>query len=414
MYPETSDSEREKETVPESSSPLRSKPISPVKTILPGPSSEPASAPPTLTGLPQNETAANDLLPRRSLAPLVAVPSGVEDVVEGEQDATSCADTDGEIIDISDSDIELEPSARTLPDTDFESDDGRETDDGPQGVETDAPMEISDDSDMDSPPPVKVSLNPSSPPSSPHHYTDTTGIAARLGLTNSVSADSAIDPSKQPRLRLRVQSSNVSAVASVESLTPRPSALPSSLSTPILPSQQEHVETPPANSALRRTRASLLSTPTGSAASTPPPAGPSEAVSRRVSSRLNTSKDKRPGTKEQAPTPPLSDEGLAAAAKDSAPPSRSLRSRPSGSSTPTTAQLPGRVTRRAFLKPTAPRTGGAGTPAPVAPVVRMEKKVARKGKDCQICLATLPKPSKDEPPKSRLKCFRCVVWLCIT
>jgi hypothetical protein len=399
-YPETSDSEREKEVVKKvSSSLLNGKPSSPAHNSsddeAPAVS---ASTLPTLTGAAKVEDIATGL-PRRSLAPLVAVPSGVEDVAEGEQDATSYADTDGEIIDISDSEGEAEPAVINLVDSDVDTDDGRETDDGPQGAETDAPMDISDESDVDFPPQVKISLNPSSPPSSPHHpLADASAIAARLRLAQSNSADATPYASKAPRVKLRLGSSTTSAVASA-SHTPRPTLITSSASLPILPSQTE-LAVPAPSSALKRTRAGALSTPTGSAASTPPPSAPPELASRRVSSRLNLSKDKRGLTKEQAPTPPLSDEGLL---KDGTLP-RSLRSRPSASSVPTSgAQTSTRVTRRAFLKPTAPRASGTGTPILAAPAAPVEKKVARKGKDCLVCLVQLTKENKADV---RLKCFR--------
>ncbi|KAF8706220.1 SET protein, partial [Rhizoctonia solani] len=374
-YPETSDSEREKEFLKrqqkqqaEDANP--SSDIQPTDTPdQPSPSKDPSA----LTG-----TTNTPLPPRRTIVPLVAVRSGVEDTAEGDHETTSYGDTDAEIVDVSDSEHEPEPN------TDIELDDGRETDAGPLGAEeTDAPMDISDDSDMDSPPRVKISLNPSSPPLSPRP-------TSRLTLADMLNAD----PDAQlSRLKLRARNSDTSSA-------------PLSLNIPV------PVKDPVPHGPAKRTRASVLSTPTDSAASTPSPSVPPEAVSRRSSSRLNPAKEKEKSAgasaataQGQFPTPPLSDEGA----------TRSLRSRASaltapGPNTPAQpqpqAQQPtARVTRRAFLKPAAPRR--TSTPTTVQP--RPEKKVARKGKDCQICFASLPKPNKDDPLplRSRIKCFRC-------
>ncbi|KAF8757195.1 hypothetical protein RHS01_04049 [Rhizoctonia solani] len=332
-YPETSDSEREKEFLKrqqkqqaEDANP--SSDVQPTDTPdQPSPSKDPSA----LTG-----TTNTPLPPRRTIT-------------------TSYGDTDAEIVDVSDSEHEPEPN------TDIELDDGRETDAGPLGAEeTDAPMDISDDSDMDSPPRVKISLNPN----------------AQLS-----------------RLKLRARNSDTSSA-------------PLSLNIPV------PVKDPVPHGPAKRTRASVLSTPTDSAASTPSPSVPPEAVSRRSSSRLNPAKEKEKSAgasaataQGQFPTPPLSDEGA----------TRSLRSRASALTAPgpnasaqpqPQAQQPtARVTRRAFLKPAAPRR--TSTPTTVQP--RPEKKVARKGKDCQICFASLPKPNKDDPLplRSRIKCFRC-------
>ncbi|KAG8734877.1 Histone-lysine N-methyltransferase set9, partial [Ceratobasidium sp. 428] len=129
-YPETSDSEREKEFLKKDSLGLSNRSSSPAG---PAPGQPPDPASPTLTSAAKTDEAIN--APRRSLAPLVAVPSGVEDVAEGEHEATSCADTDGEIIDISDSEVEAEPTPAVIhiADSDADTDDGRETDDGPYG-----------------------------------------------------------------------------------------------------------------------------------------------------------------------------------------------------------------------------------------------------------------------------------------
>ncbi|CAE6473223.1 unnamed protein product [Rhizoctonia solani] len=370
-YPETSDSEREKEFLKrqqeqqtdEAHTTSETQP-----TDVPDPSS-PAKDPTTLTG-----AASTPLPPRRSIVPLVAVPSGVEDPVEGDHETTSYADTDAEVVDISDSEPEPEPA------TDVELDDGRETDAGPLGAEeTDAPMDISDDSDMESPPRVKISLNPSSPPLSPRPTT-------RLTLADMLNAE----PDTLSRLKLRARNSDKGSA-------------PLSLNIPVPPKDLA----PPSGPA-KRTRASVLSTPTDSAASTPSPSVPPEPVFRRSSSRLNPAKEKEKPTaaataQGQFPTPPLSDEGA----------TRSLRSRalapaaaaPNTSAQPQAQQPTARVTRRAFLKPAAPRR--TSTPITVQP--RQERKVARKGKDCRICFASLPKPSKDDPLplRSRVKCFRC-------
>ncbi|QRW21309.1 non-structural maintenance of chromosome element 4 [Rhizoctonia solani] len=374
-YPETSDSEREKEFLKrqqkqqaEDANP--SSDAQPTDTPdQPSPSKDPSA----LTG-----TTNTPLPPRRTIVPLVAVPSGVEDTAEGDHETTSYGDTDAEIVDVSDSEHEPEPN------TDIELDDGRETDAGPLGAEeTDAPMDISDDSDMDSPPRVKISLNPSSPPLSPRP-------TSRLTLADMLNAD----PDAQlSRLKLRARNSDTSSA-------------PLSLNIPV------PVKDPVPHGPAKRTRASVLSTPTDSAASTPSPSVPPEAVSRRSSSRLNPAKEKEKSAgasaataQGQFPTPPLSDEGA----------TRSLRSRASALTAPgpnasaqpqPQAQQPtARVTRRAFLKPAAPRR--TSTPTTVQP--RPEKKVARKGKDCQICFASLPKPNKDDPLplRSRIKCFRC-------
>ncbi|KAG8691352.1 Histone-lysine N-methyltransferase set9 [Ceratobasidium sp. 423] len=367
-YPETSDSEREKEYLKQqqrqqTAAQTNDNPGQPPIDVPNG--SSPAKDP-TLTG-----AASTPLPPRRTIVPLVAVPSGNEDPTEGEHETTSCADTDAEIIDISDSEAEPEPT------TDIELDDGRETDAGPLGAEeTDAPMDISDDSDMDSPPRVKISLNPSSPPLSPRP-------TSRLTLADMLNTE----PENQlSRLKLRARNSDTGSA-------------PLSLSIP------PQKDPGPISAPAKRTRASVLSTPTESAVSTPSPSVPPEPASRRASSRLNPAKEKdKPATTPQGqfPTPPLSDEGAA----------RSLRSRASAPAAPATTTAPApqpqqptaRVTRRAFLKPTIPRRTATPTGQP-----RQEKKVARKGKDCQVCLAVLPKPNKDDPPglKLRIKCFRC-------
>ncbi|QRW08314.1 histone-lysine N-methyltransferase SET9 [Ceratobasidium sp. AG-Ba] len=359
-YPETSDSEREKEFLKKEAGGISHKPSSTPRLQTQGPS----VSGPTLTSAAKAEGAAN--APRRSLAPLVAVPSGVEDGAEGEQDGTSYADTDGEVIDISDSEAETEPAVIHIADTDAETDDGRETDHGPYGVETDAPMEISDDSDMDFPR-VKISMNPSSPPTSPHRPLVETSNRLRI----------AGDTSQLSRVKLQLRSPTETSISTSSSHTPRPTLTPTSASLPTLPSQTQQPEPTAVAPALRRTRTTALSTPAG----TPPPQQ-ADVPAKRVSSRLNAVKD--------TVTPPLSDEG---ATKDG----RSLRSRAA-------ALVSARVTRRAFLKPAAPRNN-AGTPVPTAPAAPAEKKVARKGKDCLVCLASLqPRTNRDQ---AKLKCFRC-------
>ncbi|CUA75416.1 histone-lysine N-methyltransferase SUV420H [Rhizoctonia solani] len=380
-YPETSDSEREKELLKQQQqqqqntesnpSPDQQPPSSPHK-------SSPAKDPSTLTGV-----AGTPAPLRRTIVPLVAVPSGNEDPTEGEHETTSCADTDAEIIDISDSEPEPDPT------TDIELDDGRETDAGPLAAEdTDAPMDISDDSDMDSPPRVKISLNPSSPPPSPRP-------AGRLTLADMLNTE----PDAQlSRLKLRARNSETGSAPLT--LTIPPQKEPGPISAPV-----------------KRTRASVLSTPTESAASTPSPSVPPEPASRRASSRLNPAKEKdKPVTTPQGqfPTPPLSDEGAARSLRSRAPgapapaappPQPQPQSRPQPQSQAQPPQPTVRVTRRAFLKPAAPRR----TTTPTTGQPRPEKKVARKGKDCQVCFAVLPKPNKDDPSslKLRIKCFRC-------
>lgn len=364
-YPETSDSEREKEFLKKEAAGLSHKPSNPAPAPGPASTRKPdlSNSEPTLTGAAKAESATS--APRRSLAPLVAVPSGVEDAAEGEHDGTSYADTDGEVIDISDSEAEADPIR--IPDTDGETDDGRETDEGHYGLETDAPMEISDDSDVEFPPPVKISMNPSSPPTSPHRP-----------LAETTRLRIAGDTSQLARVKLQLQSpTDTNESASSSHATPRATLTQASASLPTLPSQIQQEPTV-ARPALRRTRTTALSTPAG----TPPPQV-ADVPAKRVSSRLN-------GLKSSV-TPPLSDEG---ATKDG----RSLRSRAA-------AIVSARVTRRAFLKPTAPRNAGSGTPVPAAPTAPAEKKVARKGKDCLVCLAVLPSRTSKEQVK--LKCFRC-------
>jgi hypothetical protein len=268
-------------------------------------------------------------------------------------------------------------------------------------------MDISDDSDVDLPRHVKISLNPSSPPSSPHFsHANTSGIASRLGHIRPSDVETASNDSKPSRLKLRVRTSDVLTTTSSSNMS-RPSPLPSSSSMPSLSSQKDSSLASGSSVLAKRTRASMLSTPTESAASTPSPVGLPEPP-RRASSRLNLSKDKQGTPVDQVPTPPLSDEGVIGVAKNKVL-RRPLRSRLGAPSAPTAATQPSaRVTRRAFLKPAVPRATGTGTPTPTNAPARPEKKVARKGKDCQVCFATLPKPNRDEPPKSRLKCFRYV------
>ncbi|CAE6430484.1 unnamed protein product [Rhizoctonia solani] len=367
-YPETSDSEREKEFLKRQQEQQTDETHTNSGTQpadAPNQSS-PAKDPTTLTG-----AASTPLPPRRTIVPLVAVPSGDEDPIEGDHETTSYADTDAEIVDASDSEPEHEGA------TDVELDDGRETDAGPLGAEeTDAPMDISDGSDIDSPPRVKISLNPSSPPLSPRPTT-------RLTLADMLNTE----PDTLSRLKLRAKNSDTGSA-------------PLSLNIPAPPKDPVPLSGP-----AKRTRASVLSTPTDSAGSTPSPSAPPEPMTRRSSSRLNPTKEKEKSAaaaaaQGQFPTPPLSDEGAA----------RSLRSRTTASTANApaqsqTQQATARVTRRAFLKPAAPRR--TSTPITVQP--RPGKKVARKGKDCQICFASLPKPNKDDPlpPRSRIKCFRC-------
>ncbi|KAJ1304347.1 hypothetical protein OPQ81_005504 [Rhizoctonia solani] len=359
-YPETSDSEREKEWLKKHSSSSSSSSNN-NKRLVKDPS--------TLTG-----TTSTPLPPRRTV-PLVAVPSGVEDPTEGEHDTTSYTETDGEIMDISDSEHEQEPT------TDVELDDGRETDAGPLGAEeSDAPMDISDESDMDSPPRVKISLNPSSPPLSPRPTN-------RLTLADMLNTE----PDNQlSRLKLRARNSDTGSA-------------PLSLSMP------PQKDPGPISAPAQRTRASALSTPTESTASTPCPSVPPEPASRRASSRLNPAKENKPtvAAQGQFPTPPLSDEGATRSLRSRAPPSTAPPPAPEPAPVPQpqSQQPTARVTRRAFLKPAPPRQ--IPTPTTVQP--RPGKKVARKGKDCQVCFASLPKPNKDDPtlPKLRTKCFRC-------
>lgn len=388
-YPETSDSEREKEFLKQQAAELEKS--SPNRAEGANDGSVPAVS--ALTGTIKTEESTP--LPPRRTVPLVTVPSGIEDLNEGDPDAASYAETDAEVMDVSDSEAETRPSISL--DTDNELDDGRETDAGPQGAEeTDVPRDVSDDSDMDSPPPVKISLNPSSPPSSPH-FPLASGVASRLGLVKPNGAGTASNSRVKQRLR---DSEPLSAVSA-------PSTSRPTLSMSSLPSQKESSLAPGSSAPAKRTRASALSTPTESAASTPSPSGPPELAPRRASSRLNSTKDKQ-GSIGQVPTPPLSDEGVIGVTKDKVL-QRSLRSRAGAASTSNaTAQPSARVTRRAFLKPAAPRPAGTGTSTPTGAPARPEKKVARKGKDCQVCLATLPKPNRDEPPKLRIKCFRCV------
>ncbi|CAE6446255.1 unnamed protein product [Rhizoctonia solani] len=376
-YPETSDSEREKEFIKQQKQ--KQTDTQPTDDPDQRPANDPNESNPakdtsTLTGLSSTPSA-----PRRTIVPLVAVPSGNEDPTEGEHETTSCADTDAEIVDMSDSEHEHEHD----PTTDIELDDGRETDAGPLAAEdTDAPMDISDDSDMDSPPRVKISLNPSSPPVSPRP-------TSRLTLADMLNKP---EPDSQlARLKLRARNSETGSA-------------PLSLN---IPSQKDPG---PISAPAKRTRASVLSTPTESAASTPSPSVPPEPVSRRASSRLNPSKEKdKPATTPQGqfPTPPLSDEGAARSLRSRAPlAAATTAAAPTAPQSQPQSQQPiARVTRRAFLKPTVPRR--TTTPTTVQP--RPEKKVARKGKDCQVCFAALPKPNKDDPTPLRfkLKCFRC-------
>ncbi|CAE7224252.1 unnamed protein product [Rhizoctonia solani] len=361
-YPETSDSEREKEFLKKQQQQTQTDANSDQQSANGSHESSPAKDPSTLTG------AAGTPAPlRRTIVPLVAVPSGNEDPTEGEHETTSCADTDAELVDISDNE---EPD----PTTDVEIDDGRETDAGPLAAEeTDAPMDISDESDAESPPLVKISLDPSSPPPSPRP----TGRLTLDDMLNTTDPDAPL-----PRLKLRARNSETGTAPLTLSIPPKDPGPPSA--------------------PVKRTRTSVLSTPTESAASTPSPSGPPEPASRRASSRLNPAKEKDKAVTPQGqfPTPPLSDEGAA----------RSLRSRapliaPTASQAPPQTQPTARVTRRAFLKPAPPRR--ITTPTTGQP--RVEKKVARKGKDCQVCFAVLPKPNKDDPTslKMRIKCFRC-------
>ncbi|CAE6498141.1 unnamed protein product [Rhizoctonia solani] len=364
-YPETSDSEREKEHTKNQQQQTPQTDANPEQQPINSPStSSPAKDPSTLTGV-----AGTPAPLRRTLVPLVAVPSGNEDPTEGEHEATSCVDTDAEIIDISDSEPEPDPT------TDIELDDGRETDAGPMAAEdTDAPMDISDDSDMDSPPRVKISLNPSSPPPSPRP-------AGRLTLADMLNTE----PDAQlSRLKLRARNSETSSAPLTLTIPPKKD--PGPVSAPA-----------------KRTRASVLSTPTESAASTPSPSVLPEPASRRASSRLNPAKEKdKPVVTPQGqfPTPPLSDEGAARSLRSRAPLTTAPQPQPQQPQQTTV-----RVTRRAFLKPTVPRP----ITTPITAQPRLEKKVARKGKDCQICFTVLPKPNKDDPAslKLRIKCFRC-------
>jgi hypothetical protein len=104
-YPETSDSEREKEFLKKQTADLTETDPTGIKGPNDGSGPASRSAVPTLTGA-TNSKGTTSIPPRRSLVPLVAVPSGVEDPTEGEPDATSYADTDGDIIYASDSDGE--------------------------------------------------------------------------------------------------------------------------------------------------------------------------------------------------------------------------------------------------------------------------------------------------------------------